>query len=160
MRDRASGLTVLSAVYWALAPAWACAIWPWRCRKRPSRERRRLLRGEFVSLGRQLAGVVPVFPRYTREECRPASWSTTALRTYERAYARGKGVLFLTATPRCMGALGVRAFATRALRCHIVMRPVRQSSIIDAADPELPHHARQQAPSPKTTFVRGLLWRP
>ena len=32
----------------------------------PQRERRRLVRGEFISLGRQLAEVC-LFPRYTRE---------------------------------------------------------------------------------------------
>ena len=59
------------------------------------RERRRLLRGEFISLGRQLAEVC-LFPRYTRENVsRVVVYD--GFKNFERAYARGKGVLFLTA---------------------------------------------------------------
>ena len=59
------------------------------------RDRRRLLRGEFISLGRQLAEVC-LFPSYTRENVsRVVIYD--GFENFERAYARGKGVLFLTA---------------------------------------------------------------
>src|SRR6202030_2681914 len=59
------------------------------------REHARILRGEFTSLGRQLAEVCQ-FPRYTRENvCRVVLYD--GFEHYERAAARGKGVLFLTA---------------------------------------------------------------
>ena len=58
-------------------------------------ERARILRGEFASLGRQLAEVCR-FPKYT-----PANVDDVVVydgfENYERARARGKGVLFLTA---------------------------------------------------------------
>ncbi len=59
------------------------------------RERARILRGEFTSLGRQLAEVCQ-FPRYTKENVgRVVVYD--GFENYERAAARGKGVLFLTA---------------------------------------------------------------
>ena len=59
------------------------------------REHARILRGEFTSLGRQLAEVCQ-FPRYTRENVsRVVVYD--GFENYERAVARGKGVLFLTA---------------------------------------------------------------
>ncbi|MGA2353261.1 MAG: lipid A biosynthesis acyltransferase, partial [Terriglobales bacterium] len=60
----------------------------------PERQRRRLLRGEFISLGRQLAEVC-LFPRYTRENV-SRTIVYEGFENFERAYSRGKGVLFLT----------------------------------------------------------------
>ena len=83
------------------------------------RERRCILRGEFVSLGRQLAEFC-LFPRYTRENV-----SRTVIyegfENFERAGARGKGVLFLTGH---LGGWELSAFA-HSLQGHplsIVMR--------------------------------------
>src|SRR3989454_11993969 len=54
----------------------------------------RILRGEFTSLGRQLAEVCQ-FPPYTRDNVsRVVVYA--GFENYERAFARGTGVLFLT----------------------------------------------------------------
>jgi Kdo2-lipid IVA lauroyltransferase/acyltransferase len=58
-------------------------------------ERVRILRGEFASLGRQLAEVCH-FPRYTRDSVEGVV-VYEGFENYERARDRGKGVLFLTA---------------------------------------------------------------
>ena len=58
-------------------------------------ERARILRGEFTSLGRQLAEVCH-FPKYTLKNVGQVV-VYDGFENYERAYARGKGVLFLTA---------------------------------------------------------------
>jgi Kdo2-lipid IVA lauroyltransferase/acyltransferase len=85
----------------------------------PPRERCRLLRGEFISLGRQLAEFC-LFPRFTRENVsRVVVYD--GFENFERAYARGKGVLFLTGH---LGAWELSAFA-HSLQGHplsIVMR--------------------------------------
>ena len=54
-------------------------------------ERARILRGEFASLGRQLAEVCH-FPRYTLENVDQVV-VFDGFENYERAHARGKGVL-------------------------------------------------------------------
>ena len=54
-------------------------------------ERRRILRAEFTSLGRQLAEVCR-FPKYTKENVREVV-AFEGFENYERAKARGKGVL-------------------------------------------------------------------
>jgi KDO2-lipid IV(A) lauroyltransferase len=85
----------------------------------PARERRRIVRNEFVSLGRQLAEVC-LFPRYTRENISQVV-VYQGFENFERAYARGKGVLFLTGH---LGAWELSAFA-HSLHGHplsIVMR--------------------------------------
>jgi KDO2-lipid IV(A) lauroyltransferase len=82
-------------------------------------ERARLLRGEFASLGRQLAEVCQ-FPRYTRENVEQVV-VYDGLENYENAYARGKGVLFLTAH---FGGWELSAF-THSLHghwMHVVVR--------------------------------------
>lgn len=57
-------------------------------------ERRRILRGEFISLGRQLAEFC-LFPSYTRENVsRVVIYD--GFENFEQARERGKGVLFLT----------------------------------------------------------------
>src|SRR5579864_5272189 len=84
-------------------------------------ERKKILRGVFTSLGRQLAELCQ-FPRYTPENVDEVV-VYDALENYERAYARGKGVLFLTAH---FGAWELSAF-THSLHghwLHIVMRPM------------------------------------
>jgi Kdo2-lipid IVA lauroyltransferase/acyltransferase len=92
------------------------------------RERRRLVRGEFISLGRQLAEVC-LFPRYTRENVSQVV-VYDGFENFERAYARGKGVLFLTGH---LGAWELSAFA-HSLQGHplsIVMRSL-DNPYIDA----------------------------
>jgi len=84
-------------------------------------ERARILRGEFTSLGRQLAELCQ-FPRYTRENVDQVV-VYDGFENYERARARGKGVLFLTAH---FGGWELSAFAhsLHGHWMHIVMRPM------------------------------------
>src|SRR6266446_10767382 len=85
------------------------------------RERARILRGVFTSLGRQLAEVC-LFPTYTLENVGKVV-VYDGFENFERALARGKGVLFLTAH---LGGWELSAF-THSLYghpLHIVMRPL------------------------------------
>ena len=79
-------------------------------------ERKHILRGVFTSLGRQLAELCQ-FPRYTPENIDDVV-VYDGLENYERAYARGKGVLFRDRPLRWLGAFGIRAFPARALAQH------------------------------------------
>jgi len=84
-------------------------------------ERTRILRGVFTSLGRQLSELCQ-FPKYTPENVDEVV-VYDGLENYEQAYARGKGVLFLTAH---FGAWELSAFAhsLHGHWLHIVMRPM------------------------------------
>jgi Kdo2-lipid IVA lauroyltransferase/acyltransferase len=85
------------------------------------RQRRRILRGEFTSLGRQLAEVC-LFPRYTRKNVSQVV-VYDGFENFEQAAARGKGVLFLTGH---LGGWELSAFA-HSLYGHplrFVMRPL------------------------------------
>ncbi len=116
------------------------------------RERRRLLRGEFISLGRQLAEVC-LFPRYTRENVsRIVVYD--GFENFERAYARGKGVLFLTGH---LGAWELSAFA-HSLQGHplsIVMRSLDNPYIDAFLQSYRTMHGNRTVD--KDDFVRGLL---
>ena len=84
-------------------------------------ERARILRGEFVSLGRQLAEVCR-FPKYTRENLGQVV-VYDGFENFDQAFAQGNGVLFLTAH---LGGWELSAFA-HSLYGHplkIVMRPL------------------------------------
>src|SRR5438067_2760772 len=83
------------------------------------RERARILRGVFTSLGRQLAEAC-LFPRYTRENVTDVV-VYDGFENFERALVRGKGVLFLTAH---IGGweLGSFAHSLHGYPLHIVMR--------------------------------------
>lgn len=84
-------------------------------------ERKKILRGVFTSLGRQVAEVC-LFPRYTGENVSKVV-VYEGFENFERAVARGKGVLFLTGH---LGAWELSAFA-HSLYGHplsIVMRPL------------------------------------
>src|SRR5437879_6871668 len=116
------------------------------------REHRRILRGEFTSLGRQLAEVC-LFPRYTRENVSQVV-VYEGFENYERAYNRGKGVLFLTAH---LGGWELSAF-THSLHghpLHIVTRPL-DNQWLDRFN----RHYRTthgNTTVDKDEFVRGLL---
>ncbi len=116
------------------------------------RERRRLLRGEFVSLGRQLAEVC-LFPRYTLENVsRVVVYD--GFENFERAYARGKGVLFLTGH---LGAWELSAFA-HSLQGHplsIVMRSLDNPYVDTLLQRYRTMHGNRTVD--KDDFVRGLL---
>jgi KDO2-lipid IV(A) lauroyltransferase len=89
--------------------------------EKKKRERARILRGEFTSLGRQLAEVC-LFPRYTRENVNKVV-VYDGFENFERALARGKGVLFLTGH---LGGWELSAFAhsLHGYPLHVVMRPL------------------------------------
>lgn len=115
-------------------------------------ERKRILRGEFVSLGRQLAELCQ-FPRYTPENVEEVV-VYDGLENYERAYARGKGVLFVTAH---FGGWELSAFA-HSLHGHwvnIVMRPMDNSYLDRMLQSYRTMHGNKVVP--KDDFVRGLL---
>lgn len=115
-------------------------------------ERKRILRGEFTSLGRQLAELCQ-FPRYTRENIDEIV-VYDALENYERAYARGKGVLFLTAH---FGGWELSAFA-HSLHGHwvnIVMRPMDNEYLDRLLQNYRTMHGNKVVP--KDDSVRGLL---
>ena len=115
-------------------------------------ERKRILRGEFTSLGRQLAELCQ-FPRYTPENVDQVVLYD-GLENYERAYARGKGVLFLTAH---FGGWELSAFA-HSLHGHwvnIVMRPMDNQYLDHMLQSYRTMHGNKVVP--KDDFVRGLL---
>jgi Kdo2-lipid IVA lauroyltransferase/acyltransferase len=115
-------------------------------------EHRRILRGEFTSLGRQLAELCQ-FPRYTPENVEEIV-VYDGLENYERAYARGRGVLFLTAH---FGGWELSAFA-HSLHGHwvnIVMRPMDNPYLDRMLQRYRTMHGNKVVP--KDDFVRGLL---
>ena len=89
--------------------------------EKSGRERKKILRGVFTSLGRQVAEVC-LFPKYTRENV-SKTVVYEGFENFERALARGKGVLFLTGH---LGAWELSAFAHSlyGYPLGIVMRPL------------------------------------
>jgi len=115
-------------------------------------DRLHILRGEFVSLGRQLAEVC-LFPAYTRENVSEIV-VYDGLENYQRAYARGKGVLFLTGH---LGAWELSAFA-HSLQGHplwVVMRPLDNPYLNGLVERYRTMHGNKTVG--KDDFVRGLL---
>jgi Kdo2-lipid IVA lauroyltransferase/acyltransferase len=115
-------------------------------------ERARILRGVFVSLGRELAEMCQ-FPRYTLENVDEVV-VYDGLENYERAYARKKGVLFLTAH---FGGWELSAFV-HSLHGHwlnIVMRPMDNPYLDRLLQSYRTMHGNRVVP--KDDFVRGLL---
>lgn len=115
-------------------------------------ERRRILRGVFTSLGRQLAELCQ-FPRYTAQNVDDVV-VYDGLENYERAYARGKGVLFLTAH---FGGWELSAFAhsLHGHWLHVVMRPMDNPYLDRLLQSYRTMHGNKVVP--KDDFVRGLL---
>ena len=120
--------------------------------EKSEKERARILRGEFTSLGRQLAELCQ-FPRYTPENVDDVV-VYDGLENYEQAYARGKGVLFVTAH---FGGWELSAFA-HSLHGHwvsIVMRPMDNAYLDRLLQGYRTMHGNKVVP--KDDFVRGLL---
>jgi len=115
-------------------------------------ERRRILRGVFTSLGRQLAELCQ-FPRYTAENVAEVV-VYDGLENYERAYARGKGGLFVTAH---FGGWELSAFAhsLHGHWLHVVMRPMDNPYLDQLLQSYRMMYGNKVVP--KDDFVRGLL---
>lgn len=115
-------------------------------------ERTRILRGVFTSMGRQLAELCQ-FPKYTPENVDEVV-VYDGLENYEQAYARGKGVLFLTAH---FGAWELSAFAhsLHGHWLHIVMRPMDNEFLDRLLEHYRTMHGNKTVA--KDDFVRGLL---
>src|SRR5579862_2773454 len=114
-------------------------------------QRVRILRGVFTSFGRQLAEVC-LFPKYTRENISKVV-TYEGFENFERALARGKGVLFLTAH---LGAWELSAFA-HSLHGHplnIVMRPLDNPYIDRMARAYRTMHGNKAVDK---DFARGLI---
>jgi KDO2-lipid IV(A) lauroyltransferase len=115
-------------------------------------ERTRILRGVFTSLGRQLAELCR-FPTYKPQNVDEVV-VYDGLGNYERAYAQGRGVLFLTAH---FGGWELSAFAhsLHGHWLHIVMRPMDNEYL----DQLLQHYRTMHGNKTvaKDDFVRGLL---
>ena len=106
----------------------------------------------FTSLGRQLAELCQ-FPKYTTENVDEVV-VYDGLENYERAYARGKGVLFLTAH---FGGWELSAFA-HSLHGHwlnVVMRPMDNEYLDRLLQSYRTMHGNKIVA--KDDFVRGLL---
>lgn len=115
-------------------------------------ERARILRGVFTSLGRQLAEVC-LFPTYSRENVsRIVVYD--GFENFERAFARGKGVLFLTAH---LGGweLGSFAHSLNGYPLHIVMRSLDNPRLDRLMRDYRTMHGNSTVD--KDDFVRGLL---
>ncbi|HUO27017.1 MAG TPA: lysophospholipid acyltransferase family protein [Candidatus Aquilonibacter sp.] len=115
-------------------------------------ERARILRGEFVSLGRQLAEVCH-FPQYTPGNVEQVV-VYDGLENYENAYAHGKGVLFLTGH---FGGWELSAFthSMHGHRMHVVMRPMDNVYLDRLIRRYRTMHGNKTVD--KDDFVRGLL---
>ena len=116
------------------------------------KERGRILRGEYISLGRQLAEVC-LFPRYTRKNVTQVV-VYDGFENFERAFARGKGVLFLTGH---LGGWELSAFA-HSLQGHplsIVMRSLDNPRVDHLIQSYRTMHGNRTVD--KDDFVRGLL---
>ena len=115
-------------------------------------ERKRILRGEFTSLGRQLAEVCQ-FPRYSLKNVDDVI-VYDGLENYEQAYARKKGVLFLTAH---FGGWELSAFmhSMHGHWMHVVMRPMDNAYLDRLIREYRTMHGNKTVA--KDDFVRGLL---
>lgn len=115
------------------------------------RERKKILRGVFTSLGRQVAEVC-LFPKYTRENV-SKTVVYEGFENFERALARGKGVLFLTGH---LGAWELSAFAHSlyGYPLGIVMRPLDNPYLDRLAREYRTMHGNKAVDK---DFARGLI---
>jgi Kdo2-lipid IVA lauroyltransferase/acyltransferase len=115
------------------------------------RERKKILRGVFTSLGRQVAEVC-LFPKYTRENVSKIV-VYEGFENFERALARGKGVMFLTAH---LGAWELSAFAHSlyGYPLNVVMRPLDNPYLDRLAREYRTMHGNKAVDK---DFARGLI---
>jgi Kdo2-lipid IVA lauroyltransferase/acyltransferase len=118
----------------------------------PLKERKRIVRGVFRSLGRLLAEFCQ-FPKYSRENVsRVAVYE--GFENFDTAHRRGKGVMFLTAH---LGAWEVGSFvhSVHGHPLRIVMRPLDNPYVDGLVQRYRTLHGNQTFP--KDEFARGLL---
>lgn len=117
-----------------------------------AREKKRVLRGVYVNLGRLLAEFA-LFPRYTKDNIeRVAVYE--GFQNFAEANARGKGVIFLTAH---LGGWEVSSFA-HSIYGHpmdIVMRPLDNPYVDALVDRYRTRYGNRTFS--KQDFARGLL---
>jgi Kdo2-lipid IVA lauroyltransferase/acyltransferase len=115
-------------------------------------ERRRILRGTFTSLGRQLAEFC-LFPRYTRENVSRVILYD-GFENYEAAHRRGKGLIFLTAH---FGGWELSSFfhSLSGHHLHIVVRPLDNPYLNALVDRYRTLH--DATSFGKQDFARGLI---
>jgi KDO2-lipid IV(A) lauroyltransferase len=116
------------------------------------KEKKRIVRGVFVSLGRQL-GEFCLFPRYTKENYTRAA-VYDGFQNIADAQARGKGIIFLTAH---FGGWELSSFvhSLNGYPMSIVVRPLDNPYLDRMVDRyRLLHGNRSFA---KQDFARGLL---
>jgi Kdo2-lipid IVA lauroyltransferase/acyltransferase len=116
------------------------------------KEKKHILRGVFVSLGRQLAEFC-MFPRYTKE-----NWGRLVVyegfQNFADAQARGKGVIFLTAH---LGGweVGSLVHSLNGYPLSIVVRPLDNPYVNRLVDRYRSFHGNRSFA--KQDFARGLL---
>lgn len=118
----------------------------------PLKERRRIVRGVFVSLGRLLAEFC-LFPKYSRENISHVA-VYEGFENFDAAEKRGKGVMFLTAH---LGAWEIGSFmhSVHGHPLRIVMRPLDNPYINAMVEHYRTLHGNQTFS--KDDFARGLL---
>ena len=118
----------------------------------PLKERRRIVRGVFRSLGRLLAEFC-LFPKYSRENVnRVAVYE--GFENFDSAHRRCKGVMFLTAH---LGAWEVGSFvhSVHGYPLRVVMRPLDNPYVDGLVQRYRTLHGNQTFP--KDEFARRLL---
>jgi len=152
--SRALAITLAQAVYW---------LYP-RLRRvgmrnleiafpeKSLRERRRILRGTFTSLGRQLAEFC-LFPRYSRENASRVILYD-GFENFDAARRRGKGVIFLTAH---FGGWELSSFfhCLSGHPLHIVVRPLDNPYLNGLVERYRTLHGASSFG--KLDFARGLI---
>src|SRR5271157_2438058 len=120
--------------------------------KKTPKERRRILRGVYISLGR-LLGEVCLFPSYTQASASQVA-AYQGFENFEAAEKRGKGVLFLTGH---FGGWEIGSFF-HSLQGHpmrIVVRPLDNPYVDDLVTRYRTLHGNSVIG--KQGFARGLL---
>src|ERR1700728_4345672 len=114
--------------------------------------RARILRGDFVSLGRQLVEVCH-FPKYTLENLSEVLVFED-FENFERAYAQGKGVLLFAGH---FGGWELSSFAIsmRGHWMHVIMRGMDNEHLGRLIEHYRTMHGNKAVD--KDDFVRGLL---
>jgi len=115
-------------------------------------ERKKILRGVYVSLGRQLAEFC-LFPRYTRENTKNL-FSYDGFENYESAHARGKGIFYLTGH---IGGWEISSFlhSLHGHPMHIIVRDLDNPYVQGLVQRYRTLHGNQT--HDKDDFARGLI---